>query len=123
MGSPMRARTVVPSSAGSSSGSLCVVAVVSGDGGVGGVGEGGSGDGEGDGGDGGDGEGDGGDGGVAAQVPHITGQANFACLPIAFLFTQLLDGMVVVPQSGGSGCPLHVNVLLKHIPQAVGQTC
>ena len=113
MGSPMRARTVVPSSAGSSSGSLCVVAVVSGDGGVGGVGEGGS----------GDGEGDGGDGGVAAQVPHITGQANFACLPIAFLFTQLLDGMVVVPQSGGSGCPLHVNVLLKHIPQAVGQTC
>ena len=159
MGSPMRARTVVPSSAGSSSGSLCVVAVVSGDGGVGGVGEGGSGDGEGDGGDGGDGEGDGGDGGDgegdggdggdgegdggvgvgegAAHVPHITGHSIFASLPTMFLRVQSeLLYVAPVPQSGGSGSPLHspvvvvvevavvvVVVVATHMPHVVGQAC
>ena len=105
MGSPMRARTVMPSSAGSSSGSscdACVVAVVdAGGGGVGGVG------GDGGDGDGGDGDGDGGDGDGAAQIPHITGHVCFAFWPKKLLFVQSLNGMVVVAHSGGSFSPLH----------------
>ena len=48
---------------------------------------------------------------VVTQVPHITGQVNFACLPTKLSRAQS-EMLYVVPQSGGSGFPLHNPVVV-----------
>ena len=72
---------------------------------------------------------------VVAHVLHITGQFNCVCLPTKVLRPQS-EMLYVAPQSGGSGFPLHIPVVVvvevvtavevvvaKHMPHVVGQTC
>lgn len=49
--------------------------------------------------------------GVGIQVPHITGQFDFACLPTTLLRAQS-EMLYVAPQSDGSGFPLHSLVVV-----------